>query len=892
MDDWLQELLAQQRKVDPTEAQKLALAAGIDSGTSMVVCAPTSSGKTLIGEIAMLAGIRRGSKALYLVSHKALADQKYEDFFLKYGPQSNAPQKARVAVSTGDREEGDGDPDLMVATYEKALALVISDSINVGNTVVVADELQLIGEDKRGPEVELLCGLLRSRHPAQFVALTATIKNGDDLAGWLDCKLVQTGHRDVKLIQEVWLPNAIYSLEFGQSPDVIKSRPARVSTDTVDAISLLLQEHRGPILVFVETRRDATELATEFASRRTKSSMTFDFAQQMDLFSEGTEFSDRLKESAASKVAFHTADLTPSERRLVEQGLASSDFDVCFATPTLAAGVNFPFQTVVFDRIRRRFIPPPLLPIGSYRNMSGRAGRLGLHDVGYAVLLPRDNEEREHANLLINDENERLFSKLATMSIRKIALWLVASKIATTRESLKNFLEQTLFWYQVRDRNPTRLDDILSKLESAVEWLEEAGMVCWKEGTLTATDVGIATAKSGLLPSSAQQLAKLLSDKTAELESSFEDYELALIHTACCSDEFDPETGQRFLPQINPGTDSSEIFSLLRNSPLFESQRTARRGANNAAVAVFLFSTGELERRISSRTGIPSGQVHRFSGDIAWILDGMHKLAAVSSLGCSQQLMNRIGILARRVRMGVPKDVVDILSVAQKAGVPGFGRQRAVAMRKARLVDRNSALNAGLDRLEQVLGNRERAAKLYNALQNATPDELTRAKAEHLKVAQQLGLATLVSACYDAQGSAYAVAIQELLATERDWTVERYDHSGPLQILCISFKGRLLALACATDAKTDSSLGSADAFAIRELDIAGTPQLATLGRPKFDLMAKARASVSSDVTLVEHSTLIDAILLRRKGGVSTEELFEWLCEPGVSEIDRLSLLAQ
>ncbi len=145
MDAWLSELLNQQNKNDLTHIQELAFQEGVDQGESMVVCAPTSSGKTLIGEVAMLCGIRRGRTALYLVSHKALAEQKFEDFKERYGQQSGASQTARVAVSTGDRDEGEAEPQLVVATYEKALALVIGDTFNIGNTVVVADELQIPG---------------------------------------------------------------------------------------------------------------------------------------------------------------------------------------------------------------------------------------------------------------------------------------------------------------------------------------------------------------------------------------------------------------------------------------------------------------------------------------------------------------------------------------------------------------------------------------------------------------------------------------------------------------------------------------------------------------------------------------------------------------------------
>ena len=191
MNEWLKNQLNTQGITQLTTIQNETLAAGIADGESMVVCAPTSSGKTLVGEFAMLSGLKANSLTLYLVSHKALADQKFDEFTIKYGSKG-VNNVARIAISTGDRDEGDVEPQILVATYEKALSLVLSDSISVGNIIIVADELQIIGEDKRGPEIEILCAALRRRKPKQFVALTATIENGEDISGWLECKPVQT----------------------------------------------------------------------------------------------------------------------------------------------------------------------------------------------------------------------------------------------------------------------------------------------------------------------------------------------------------------------------------------------------------------------------------------------------------------------------------------------------------------------------------------------------------------------------------------------------------------------------------------------------------------------------------------------------------------------------
>ena len=103
---WLTDRLRAWGITTLTDVQARALNAGIAEGCSMIVSAPTSSGKTLVGEIAVLSALRAGVRAIYLVSHKALADQKYLDFLSRFGEGSPEPL-ASVGLNTGDRAEGE-----------------------------------------------------------------------------------------------------------------------------------------------------------------------------------------------------------------------------------------------------------------------------------------------------------------------------------------------------------------------------------------------------------------------------------------------------------------------------------------------------------------------------------------------------------------------------------------------------------------------------------------------------------------------------------------------------------------------------------------------------------------------------------------------------------------
>lgn len=163
-----------------TDIQEKAIQHDVHNGVSAIVSAPTSSGKTLVGEMALVVGLNKGFNALYLVSHKALAEQKFSDFLGRFsGPNWSPP--ISIGISTGDHDEGDVNCQLLISTYEKALGLLLADRINVPNTIVIADELQILGEENRGPSIETLCALLRQQRPHQFLGLTATAENPDDL---------------------------------------------------------------------------------------------------------------------------------------------------------------------------------------------------------------------------------------------------------------------------------------------------------------------------------------------------------------------------------------------------------------------------------------------------------------------------------------------------------------------------------------------------------------------------------------------------------------------------------------------------------------------------------------------------------------------------------------
>ncbi len=874
-----------------TDIQQKASDAGAAAGQSLIVCAPTSSGKTLVGEIAVHQALRHGHRSLYLVSHKALAYQKYSDFTAKFGGEQANPF-GTVGLSTGDREEGDVQSDVLVATYEKGLILVLAGQIDPRDSVVVADELQIIGDSARGPGIEIFCALLRQRGVSQFLALTATVQNPDDLASWIGCRLVQSHSRAVDLRQEIWYQEQCYGVTFGQDDGEVNPTYVRYPSATLDVVNHLIELERTPILVFTETRREAADYARDFGNRRQKHASGISVAEQLELFSEPTEGSANLQNSAERRIAIHTADLAPQERQVIEDGFLNDEFDVCFATSTLAAGVNFPFRTVVFPKLTYQYGNRAGTRISrvDYRNMSGRAGRLGMHDLGYAVLIPKNNPENSHANKIVLPENDHVKSQLAQLTMRRAVLTLVSAGAVQTVPALRDFFKNTYFWHLILEHNPGRLEEILEKAEGALEWLVDSDFVEQHDESYVVTPLGQATARSGLLPPTARAFVGLLEGNSERLDERFQDFIGGLIHWVCSSDEFQGQMPSRFLPFPISGTALGSA-TFVTGQQLFRALDRTDSRLCQSVHALILFVEGEKERTIFRRTKMSSGSVHRLAADVSWILDGLRTIAAVPDLSCPQTLGNCLGMLARRIRWGSPAEALDLIRIAEHARVPGFGRQRAMALIQYGVTTFEDLENLGAERLTEIVGNRDRAEALLKAIREETEFGPNRFATVHDKLAERLGLKDEVTDCAKLMERDYEDAIVRLLRCEKAWSVTVRDDGRRMNEpdILVRLDDVSILLEVKTATRKTGLVKKEAAFAVlqKAMDYEDDIVRVTLAKPRFDETSKMKATASRVVTLVEHVPFIEAVLRVLSRDITPQEFLAWLVEPGEAEFHRI-----
>ena len=180
-----------------TPIQEKAVEADLLKDKSLLICAPTASGKTLVATMAIANTLGKG-KAIYLVPLKALANEKYNEYKALL---ENTEYK--VVQSTGDIDSDSGylaNYDLLILTTEKLDSLLRHKVswINEVRTVIV-DEIHLLNDPTRGPTLEIILTLLKNFIKPQIVGLSATIGNPEELAKWLEADLVQDDWRPVEL---------------------------------------------------------------------------------------------------------------------------------------------------------------------------------------------------------------------------------------------------------------------------------------------------------------------------------------------------------------------------------------------------------------------------------------------------------------------------------------------------------------------------------------------------------------------------------------------------------------------------------------------------------------------------------------------------------------------
>ena len=485
-------------------AQKAVIESGyLEDKSNYIISIPTASGKTVLGILPALKTILNGGKAIYAAPLLSIQNEKVKEFkaFEEHG------------IKVG-KHPSNSDLSVMVFESFDALTRFSWNVLREVDTLII-DEFHMIGEYSRGPTLESAITRAKIINPSlRIIALSATLKNIDEIEQWLDGKTVEHDYRPVPLNKEV-LDAEMFNTK--NKNDVIVKIVEKAIEDNSQALS------------FVSTRRFTESLATYVAKKidkKTTNEQKQKFKHVADKLLEvpkkkgslPTTTCLKLAEAAEKGVVFHHAGLFNEQKEIIEDEFRKGNILMITATPSLMYGVNLPSKYVVIrDHTRWTSNGPASIPVFDYEQMSGRAGRPQYDDVGYSYLVAKTMDEAFDLEArYVNGEIELTNSKLIDNkdAIYKQIIAQIASSLSKNLDDLNDFFGKTLYGFQMKN-NPSMSmfaqDSLNWELESALEFLLQNGIIRATPEGLKTTDFGNLIAKSNYAVETAVKIKEYVS---------------------------------------------------------------------------------------------------------------------------------------------------------------------------------------------------------------------------------------------------------------------------------------------------------------------------------------------------------------------------------------------
>ena len=658
--------------------QEHAIQEGVLDGRNLVLASPTASGKTLIAELCILKHVlEKHGKAIYLSPLRALASEKFKEFQRYSTIKKSGGDHIRVGISTGDYDGSDpwlGRYDVILSTNEKADSLLRHKAPWMNElTLVVADEVHLLTEHSRGPTLEVVLTRLNEINPKiQVLALSATVRNAEEVGEWLHAGSVTTEWRPVPLREGIYLEGQVQFRE-GASRIVAgqtNSPPLDIALDVVSK--------GGQALVFSETRRSAVEMGRKAAlamkgqAQRPEQRSLDAISNRILSTGEKTRLSEALAGQVLTGAAFHHAGLSGIHRGIVEESFREGRVKILAATPTLAAGVNLPARTVVissYERYESGFGRYPISVL-EYKQFCGRAGRPKYDKFGESVLIARNHDEAEWLmENYVLAQPEKLWSKLAVEKVlRPHVLSTIAAGYAHTEEGLYEFFARTFYAHQYGPRMiKTKIGDIL-------RFLCKEEMVMMEGKDLTASKFGKRVSELYVDPESAVIIRDGLYNRATKLT------DFSIIHLISKTPDLAPRPrprGREFESLGLLATQHSEEFTFPVPEQ-FEDPVSYDEflGELKAAQVMEDWMDERTEDEILEARKVEPGDLLRLVQGSEWLVTATQELARLFG---HKDLLARLEMLKVRVAKGVMPELVKLVSLE------GVGRVRARMLYRAGL---------------------------------------------------------------------------------------------------------------------------------------------------------------------------------------------------------------
>ena len=458
----------------------------INNGKSVVVCAPTGAGKTVIAQHAIHKALENNTRIFYTTPLKALSNQKYYDFSEKYGTD-------KVGLLTGDTSIN-RNAQIVVMTTEVFRNMLygtnfgaVADNLKDVRYVVL-DEVHYMNDEQRGTVWEE--SIIYCPTNIQIIALSATVANADELTKWINTvhsktELVNTDFRPVPLkfyyfdssqpdkILPLFTPSGQLNKKIRPEKKVWGNKRNKQKSYVRNVVQNLAQQDMLPAIYFTFSRKKCDEqmercadleLVTRGEQAQIKQFIDEYIAENPHLWN------NRHIEYLMQGVASHHAGLLPAWKNLVEKLFQKGLIKVVFATETLAAGINMPARsTVISSTSKRTDSGHRMLTASEFLQMSGRAGRRGMDEVGYVTIVGTMFQEPEEvAELVLSDANplESRFSPSYSMVLNLLQRFSL--------DEAKELILKSFGYFS----SGSRLQPLLAMQDSFDKEIEDRTFVC------------------------------------------------------------------------------------------------------------------------------------------------------------------------------------------------------------------------------------------------------------------------------------------------------------------------------------------------------------------------------------------------------------------------------
>jgi len=700
---------------------------GVLAGNSLLVIAPTSSGKTFIGEMSAAKAITQNQKAVFLLPYRALVNEKFDQFQRSYGDAVGL----RVIRCTGDYSDQvdafvRGKYDLAVLTYEMFLNIVLAApgvALQIG--LVVLDEAQFITDPGRGITVELLLTYLiaareRGIHP-QIVALSAVIGDANRFHEWLDVKVLRTERRPVPLTEGVLDRNGIFHKADGAAETLLSRFEIQQRTSKPSAQDVLVPLVRkltaqGQKVLIFRNIRGRAEGCAQYLARDLQMPPVSEAIDQIPRL-DGSGSSTALLECLRGGTAFHNSNLSREEKEVVERFFRdpASPLRVLVATTTVAAGINTPASTVIIAEQEFLGEDGREFTVAEYKNMAGRAGRLGFNEQGTSIILSETPADTYRMlGRYVNGSPESLQSSFNADELDTWLLRLLAQPQVRSlpRSEVPRLLASTYGGFLATASDPGWRQRTTAYIEQLLETMINLGLAEQSRVGIRLTPLGQVCGNSQLAFKSALRLIGLVRTLPSNMITA--QNLLAIVQVL-------DETDSGYTPMYKKGQKESaqaqeaamrfgdQIVMLLQQDADGIYGYWAR--CKRAAVAwdwIHGEPVDSIEQRYTMNPyqgKVGRGDIVSFADKTRWALRPVHQIVALIYPSTAPS-GDDIDALCKSLEVGLPNDSLDLLTLSVR-----LTRGQYLALRNAGFRTANQVQKADRRQLEPLVG-RENASRI------------------------------------------------------------------------------------------------------------------------------------------------------------------------------------